>query len=161
MLRRDSEDEMCSRFVLELVIWPQEVTLARWTQPSGPLCLWQCLYISKEKPPWKGPLPLKNHKNVHLHLETITRNLQTMVYTTPPLPPLSKRTMPKKAGHFSWIGFPLRKKLCLLSLSTHFQEGIDYDHVAIDVVDVKEDEVFHIGHRYEICFFHFFRMSHL
>ena len=25
------------------MIWPQEVTLARWTQPSGPLCLWQCL----------------------------------------------------------------------------------------------------------------------
>ena len=29
-------------FVFELVIWPQEVTLARWTQPSGPLRLWQC-----------------------------------------------------------------------------------------------------------------------
>ena len=28
--------------MIELVIWPQEVTLARWTQPSGPLCLWQC-----------------------------------------------------------------------------------------------------------------------
>ena len=23
-------------------VWPQEVTLVRWTQPSGPLCLWQC-----------------------------------------------------------------------------------------------------------------------
>ena len=33
---------MWSRFVFELVIWPQEVTLVRWTQPSGPLCLWQC-----------------------------------------------------------------------------------------------------------------------
>ena len=44
MLSRDSEDEMWSRFVFELAIWPQEVTLARWTQPSGPLCLWQCLY---------------------------------------------------------------------------------------------------------------------
>ena len=33
-------------FVFELVIWPQEVTLARWTQPSGPLCLWQCLTMS-------------------------------------------------------------------------------------------------------------------
>ena len=43
MLGRDSEDEMWSRFVLELVIWPQEVILVRWTQPSGPLCLWQCL----------------------------------------------------------------------------------------------------------------------
>ena len=42
MLSRDSEDEMWSRFMLELLIWLQEVTLARWTQPSGPLCLWQC-----------------------------------------------------------------------------------------------------------------------
>ena len=53
MLSRDSEDEMWSRFVFELVIWLQEVTLARWTQPSGPLCLWQCfqvcLYNSKLK----------------------------------------------------------------------------------------------------------------
>ena len=40
----DFEDEIWSRFVFELVIWPKEVTLARWTQPSGPLCLWQCLY---------------------------------------------------------------------------------------------------------------------
>ena len=30
--------------MFELVIWLQEVTLARWTQPSGPLCLWQCLF---------------------------------------------------------------------------------------------------------------------
>ena len=42
MLSRDSEDKMWSRFV----IWPQEVTLARWTQPSGLLCLWQCFTIS-------------------------------------------------------------------------------------------------------------------
>ena len=48
MLRRDSEDEMCSRFVPELVIWPQEVILARWTQPSGPLCLWQCYFNIEE-----------------------------------------------------------------------------------------------------------------
>ena len=34
MLGRDSEDEIWSRLVFELVIW---------TQPSGPLCLWQCL----------------------------------------------------------------------------------------------------------------------
>ena len=33
MLGRDSEDEIWSRFVWELGIW---------TQPSGPLCLWQC-----------------------------------------------------------------------------------------------------------------------
>ena len=37
MLSRDSEDKMWSRFVFE------KVTLARWTQPSGPLCLWQFL----------------------------------------------------------------------------------------------------------------------
>ena len=29
--------------ICEIVIWLQEVTLARWTQPSGPLCLWHCL----------------------------------------------------------------------------------------------------------------------
>ena len=29
-------------YVFEPVIWPQEVTLIRWTQPSGQLCLWQC-----------------------------------------------------------------------------------------------------------------------
>ena len=44
MLSWDSEDEMWSRFVFELVIWLQEVTLARWTQPSDPLCLWQCFF---------------------------------------------------------------------------------------------------------------------
>ena len=26
------------------MIWPKEVTLVSRTQPSGPLCLWQCLY---------------------------------------------------------------------------------------------------------------------
>ena len=45
MLSQDSEDEKWSRFVFELVIWPQEVTLARWTQPSGLLCLWQYFLI--------------------------------------------------------------------------------------------------------------------
>ena len=44
MLSRYSEDEMWSWFAIELVLWPQEVTFARWTQPSGPLCLWQCLF---------------------------------------------------------------------------------------------------------------------
>ena len=42
MLSRDSEDEMWSRFMFELLIWLHEATLARWTQSSGPLCLWQC-----------------------------------------------------------------------------------------------------------------------
>ena len=45
MLGRDSEDETWSRFVFELVIWPQEITLVKWTQPSGPLCLWQCFWF--------------------------------------------------------------------------------------------------------------------
>ena len=44
MLGRDSEDEIWSRFVFEFVIWPQDVTLVRWTQSSGPLCLWQCFW---------------------------------------------------------------------------------------------------------------------
>ena len=38
----DAWSRFWSRFMFELVIWLQEVTLARWTQPSGPLCLWQC-----------------------------------------------------------------------------------------------------------------------
>ena len=29
----------------EIVKWPKEVTLVTRTQPSGPLCLWQCLNI--------------------------------------------------------------------------------------------------------------------
>ena len=47
MLNRDSEIVICSRFVnCDLVIW---------TQPSGPLCLWQCFFFnlyfwSKSKP---------------------------------------------------------------------------------------------------------------
>ena len=61
MLSRDSEDKMWSRFV----IWPQEVTLAGWTQPSGPLCLWQSLtlYILRlevlsmiSRPSWSSEL---------------------------------------------------------------------------------------------------------
>ena len=43
---RDSEDEIWWRFLFELVIWPLEATLARWTQPSGPLCHWQCFCSS-------------------------------------------------------------------------------------------------------------------
>ena len=27
------------------MIWPKEVTLMSRTQPSGPLCLWQCFWI--------------------------------------------------------------------------------------------------------------------
>ena len=35
-------EDVWSRFVWEFVIWPKEVTLVSRTQPSGPLCLWQC-----------------------------------------------------------------------------------------------------------------------
>ena len=45
MQGRDSED-VRSRFVFELVIWPKEVILVSRTQPSGPLCLWHCLSFS-------------------------------------------------------------------------------------------------------------------
>ena len=41
MACRDSEDEIWSRFVFELVIR---------TQPSGPLCLWQCLPLTEYWP---------------------------------------------------------------------------------------------------------------
>ena len=43
LLGWDYDDELCSRFFWELVKWPKEVTLVTRTQPSGPLCLWQCL----------------------------------------------------------------------------------------------------------------------
>ena len=42
LLGRDYKDEIWSIFVWELVIRPKEVTLVTRTQPSGPLCLWQC-----------------------------------------------------------------------------------------------------------------------
>ena len=53
----EQEDEIRSRFVFQFLIWPQDVTLVRWTQSSGPLCLWQCLVkksllISEFLPPW-------------------------------------------------------------------------------------------------------------
>ena len=42
MLGQESEDEIWSRFMFELVIW---------TQPSGPLCLWQCLnWLDQRRP---------------------------------------------------------------------------------------------------------------
>ena len=43
MLGRYSEDENRSRFMFVLVMWPKQVTLVSWSQPSGPLCLWQYL----------------------------------------------------------------------------------------------------------------------
>ena len=43
--------------MFELLIWLQEFTLARWTQSSGPLCLWQCFLIWFSKQP-QAPLLL-------------------------------------------------------------------------------------------------------
>ena len=48
MLGRYSEDEIWSRFVFELLIWPNQVAL-------GPLCLWQC---SRSKTDRLTSLPL-------------------------------------------------------------------------------------------------------
>ena len=45
----DSEDEIWSRFVWEAAIWPK-VTLVSRTQPSGPLCLWQCFILGHQLP---------------------------------------------------------------------------------------------------------------
>ena len=44
-----SGDEIWSNFVFDLVIWLKSVTLVSRTQPSGPLCLWQCLYFSSNE----------------------------------------------------------------------------------------------------------------
>ena len=29
---------------INICVWTCNMTLARWTQPSGPLCLWQCFH---------------------------------------------------------------------------------------------------------------------
>ena len=42
MLNQSSEI-VWSSFVFELVIWPKKVSR---TQPSGPLCLWQCFFVT-------------------------------------------------------------------------------------------------------------------
>ena len=62
MLSWDSEHEIRSRFVFELVIWPQEVTSARWTQPVVTLAMFLKEAVSAKArqgetlqiPPWKG-----------------------------------------------------------------------------------------------------------
>ena len=63
MLSRDSEDEIWSRFVFELVIWPQ---------PSGPLCLWQCLYLNLEKEPVVGMACTKEPRMLQIPKATIS-----------------------------------------------------------------------------------------
>ena len=49
MLGRKSEDEIWSRFVFELFKWHLQVILVSWTQPSGPLCLWQCFLWAQQQ----------------------------------------------------------------------------------------------------------------
>ena len=43
----DFEVDDWSRFwrwnLIKICVWTCNMTLARWTQPLGPLCLWQCL----------------------------------------------------------------------------------------------------------------------
>ena len=50
MLSRDSDNEFDQDLCLNLLIWPQEVTLIKSTQPSGLLCLWQCFEYFFSKP---------------------------------------------------------------------------------------------------------------
>ena len=110
MLSRDSEDQIWSRVVFELVIW--------WTQPWGPLCLWQCLkldlstnshffttlfgewrHFSELKYfyfldwiPRKSPLTLESHHHFGLftlvmaHCGTDTRKKNTMLTCWSPRP---------------------------------------------------------------------------
>ena len=49
LLGRYYEDEIWSRFFWTLVKWYEEVTLVTRTQPSGPLCLWQCFHTPSKK----------------------------------------------------------------------------------------------------------------
>ena len=37
----DASSRFWSRFVFDILLWPKQVTLMCWTQPLGPLCLWQ------------------------------------------------------------------------------------------------------------------------
>ena len=43
----DFEVDAWSKFwnLIKICVWTCNMTLARWTQPSGPLCLWQCLTL--------------------------------------------------------------------------------------------------------------------
>ena len=102
MLSRDSENKMWSRFV----IWPQEVTLARGTQPSGPLCLWQCFFLIifrlfldikllwQSKWPWRWnndnthqcaqpPTAIQNMRSIMLNIKQIvSRKEENGVYSS-------------------------------------------------------------------------------
>ena len=83
-------DEIWSRFVRELTIWPtKEVTMVCRTQPSGPLCLWQCLIdtyqISCHKalawsPVWKQSITKYSQVPVLLHLSGCQLRLQHQLH---------------------------------------------------------------------------------
>ena len=46
-LKIDDQSSMLRLSIYTVTVkWPQEVTLIRWTQPSGPLCFWQCLSLT-------------------------------------------------------------------------------------------------------------------
>ena len=49
-------------FMVKICVWTCNMTLARWTQPSGPLCLWQCLSfcLPFERKSWWIVLPKAN-----------------------------------------------------------------------------------------------------
>ena len=73
----DYEDELCSRFFWELVKWPKEVTLVTRTQPSGPLCLWQCFniytgYLERNEA-YNRPVAQTDEEVLILTLRTVTK----------------------------------------------------------------------------------------
>ena len=48
------------------MIWPKVVTLVSRTQPSGPLCLWQCFYLY-----WiTGTIPAKHQSSLNCTLQS-------------------------------------------------------------------------------------------
>ena len=78
MLGRDSSDEIWSRFVIR----PKPITSVSRTQPTGPLCLWQCF--------------LHDFKSCQRHL----------FLGDPPLPEESPNAKPNAAdddGHHLWV----------------------------------------------------------
>ena len=76
-------------FVFELVIWPQEVTLARWTQPSGPLCLWQCFIYPYPYYPYIHIIHIHNHTSILLLVFAMgSRRTCGLLWSSVPLGPL-------------------------------------------------------------------------
>ena len=96
---------MWSRFVLELVKWPQEIILARWTQPSGPLCLWQCLWfnISKDAnfPTNQHPILSGLTEPTHPHLPKSSYADDSDPLTATHCAPVLQRGEPDKHRHYT------------------------------------------------------------